>query len=68
MTDDDDHWEEHARLLMAKLLPMVREHLDLDGNTYAAVYGATWAMGEACRTVIKERGIQAYRSDDEALL
>lgn len=50
--------------LMAKLMPLVREHLDRDGNTYAAVYGATWAMEEACRTVIKERGIQAYRSDD----
>jgi hypothetical protein len=48
---DEDHREEHARLLRAKLLPMVREHLDLDGATFAAVYGATWAMEEACSTV-----------------
>ena len=68
VTDDDDHWEEHARLLMAKLLPMVREHLNIDGNSFAALYGATWAMEEACHTVMKERGIQAYRGDEEALL
>ena len=67
MTDDSDYdpWPDQVAKMTERLLPFVREWLDTMGNNYSSAFGINYAMEEAVRKVLRERGVKAYESRGE---
>lgn len=63
MTDDSDYdpWPEQVAQMTERLLPFVRKWLDTMGNNYSSAFGINYAMEEAVRKVLRERGVNACK-------
>jgi hypothetical protein len=58
LSDPDDHWEVHVEEMKALLLPLLRQHFDRVGASFAEAAGVSYALQEVMRQVLAERGVK----------